>query len=378
MRVLHLFSNFKWTGPADPAVSLVARLRELGADVVFRTSAYTKRHGIHHVVPRARALGIEPVLDLALGKHRSPLRDRGDVARLRGILRDESYDVVHTHLPNDFRIAVRARGERVLPIVRTLYETDPAALDASEVRSLASEAEAVFAFTERVVDPLVESGVPRDRVRRIDPVVDLARFDPDRTLPDVRARLGVPDDAFLVGLVARVQPQRRFDLVLDLAERLVREEPDLRVVVIGRGSKLDRVARAPARRRGLLDRAILFPGYFEGDDYVAALRMLDVKLFLVPGTDGTARAVREALACGTPVVATRRGLLPELVRHGETGRIVDETVEGLASAILELRRDPAERRRTAERAREDARRRFDPARQARTVLEAYRSVVATA
>jgi glycosyltransferase involved in cell wall biosynthesis len=108
---------------------------------------------------------------------------------------------------------------------------------------------------------------------------------------------------------------------------------------------------------------------------VDVLRALDVKLFLVPGTDGTARAVREALACGLPVLATRRGVLPELVRDGATGRILDETPEAFASALVALSRDPDARRRLGQAARTDAEARFSLARQVETVAASYRALL---
>jgi glycosyltransferase involved in cell wall biosynthesis len=175
-----------------------------------------------------------------------------------------------------------------------------------------------------------------------------------------------------------VQPQRRFDLLLDAAALVARECPTFRLVVIGRGSKLEATAREPARQRGLLDRVVFFPGYFEGADYVEVLRALDVKLFLVPGTDGTARAVREALACGLPVVTTRRGVLPELVRDGVSGRVLDENPAAFAEALLALAREPEARRRLGEAARKDAEARFSLADQVAAVAASYRDLLAEA
>jgi glycosyltransferase involved in cell wall biosynthesis len=191
----------------------------------------------------------------------------------------------------------------------------------------------------------------------------------------VRRDLGFSPDDFVAGIVARVQPQRRFDLLLDAAEEVARGCPRFRLLIIGRGSKLERTAREPARRRGLLDRTVFFPGYFQGEAFPAVLRALDLKIFLVPGTDGTARAVREALACGLPVVTTRRGILPELVRDGETGLNVDESAPAIAKAVLELWRDPARRRRMGEAARRDACERFDPGLQVAAVRGAYRALL---
>lgn len=379
MRVLHLFSNFKWTGPADPAVTIAAGVRALGIETVFRSSGYTKGGGTDEVAPRARERGLDVRTDLHLAKHRSFLLDRADVRALASILRAEGIDLVHSHLPNDFRIAHRARrGAATPPLVRTVYDTDPNLLPRREIPALTREAEAVLTFTGTVANHLAASGVDPARIHRVDPSVDLERFDPKRPLPEFRPRLGFSKEDFLVGIVARVQPHRRFDLLLDMASILAARCPAFRLVVIGRGSKLDRVARDPARERGLLDRVVFFPGYFTDDAYVAVLRMLDVKLFLVPGTDGTARAVREALASGRPVVATRRGMLPDLVRDAKTGRIVEETPEAFANAIFGLFERREERLAMGKRAREDACVRFDPRRQAEAVAAVYRKVVGSA
>ncbi|MGE3163423.1 MAG: glycosyltransferase family 4 protein [Planctomycetota bacterium] len=377
MRVLHLLSNYKWTGPSDPAVSLVASLLAEGVDVTLRSSGYLRRAPFNYLAVKARALGVEAITDLHLGKHRSWLRNPADVRKLARILAQDSFALVHCHLDNDFRIARQAirrlRGHRPL-LVRTVYETDPEAIDARWVESLA-EAQAVLAFSKRVQSRLLELGLPADRLHSLDPAIDLDRFSPHRPLADLRSEFGFRPDDFLVGIVARVQPQRRFDLLLDLAEQVSATCPRFRLLILGRGSQLETVAREPARQRGLLDRVVFFPGFFEGDRYVAALRMLDVKLFLVPGTDGTARAVREALAMGLPVICTARGMLTELVRHGETGLVCEETPQAFAAAVCELERDPQRRSAMASCARLDAEARFSPSEQARRVVSLYDRLV---
>lgn len=372
MRVLHLFSNYKWTGPAEPALALAAGLRDAGVEVVFRSSGYTKGARANQVVERAGRFGIEPVTDLWLSKHSSFWRDRPDRAKLRHLVEDGKFDLVHSHLRNDMRLA-RGAGLRV-PIVRTLYDTEPLRTGAADVRAM-RDAEAVFVFSRGMRRALLERGFRDAQVVHVDSAVDLERFRPGDDLPDLRERLGFAPGDFVAGIVARVQPQRRFDLLLDVAEEVSKQCPEFRLAIIGRGSKLERTARAPARERGLLDRVVFFPGYFVGDEFPAVLRALDVKVFLVPGTDGSARAVREALACGLPVVATRRGILPELIRDGVNGYSVEETVPALSSALLELWRDPAKRKQMGDAGRRDACERFDLRRQVEGVAATYRSVL---
>ena len=100
-------------------------------------------------------------------------------------------------------------------------------------------------------------------------------------------------------------------------------------------------------------------------------------MFLVPGTDGSCRAAREAMALGTPVVAARRGMLPELITDRETGLVIDDTPENLADAIVELARNTELRRRLGQGARQAALARFDPAKQAEQVEHIYQQVLSS-
>ena len=72
-----------------------------------------------------------------------------------------------------------------------------------------------------------------------------------------------------------------------------------------------------------------------------ALRSLNGFLFLVPGSDGTCRALREAMGLGLPIAATPRGMLPDLLSAdpvhpelGPAGAIVDESSEAMAAELL--------------------------------------------
>jgi glycogen(starch) synthase len=142
------------------------------------------------------------------------------------------------------------------------------------------------------------------------------------------------------------------------AARLARERiPGFQLVIVGRGTKQEAVARDPVRRLGLSD-TVRFAGYVAGDAYPATLASFDAKVFLVPGSDGSCRAVREALAMGVPVIATRRGILPELVRDGVDGLLVDETPEAIADAVAALADDRARLARMAADARRGAVERF--------------------
>jgi glycosyltransferase involved in cell wall biosynthesis len=166
-----------------------------------------------------------------------------------------------------------------------------------------------------------------------------------------------------------MQRHRRFDVLLKAFQAAVKEEPLLRLLLIGRGTHRRKVAMEPARELGL-EKHVFFAGYLTGD-FVETLAAIDVKIFLVPGSDGTCRAVREAMAMGKPCIVAARGMLPELVIDGRTGLVVEDSVENMTRAILRLAHDGALRRELGARAAEEAGRRFDPVAQARAVAGFY-------
>ena len=61
-----------------------------------------------------------------------------------------------------------------------------------------------------------------------------------------------------------------------------------------------------------------------------------MKVFLVPGSDGSCRAARELMAMGKPVIAAKRGMLPEIIDDGVNGLLIDDSPKNLAAAIINL------------------------------------------
>jgi glycosyltransferase involved in cell wall biosynthesis len=149
--------------------------------------------------------------------------------------------------------------------------------------------------------------------------------------------------------------------------------PEARLLVIGRGTRHEEVAAAPARRLGIADR-VVFAGY-RGDDYPEVLRQMEVLTFLVPGSDGTCRALLEAAACAIPAVVSERGALPEIVLHRETGLVVPEDPDALAAAWRELLSHPERCADLGRAAYERAQAEFTPARLADAAEALYADAV---
>jgi glycosyltransferase involved in cell wall biosynthesis len=326
---------------------------------------------------RAREAGFTPVLELERSRGVHPLRDRGDAARLRALIAERSFDVVHTWHTRDHVLALRAaatpRRAGRTRVVRSYKVADPIPAWPWNrwLFGPGSDALACVSQASAEANRRLRGGRP---VSAVYGSVDLARFAPaPRGARDrARASLGLASEHRAIGIVARAQRHRRFDLLLDALARLAKSDARVRLVVVGRGTHIEETAVAPAARLGIADR-VVFAGY-RTDDYADVLSSFDVFTFLVPGSDGGCRALLEAAACGIPAVTSRRGALPELVVDGVTGTLVDETPEALAAAWQALLDDP-ERRATAGRAaRARAEREWSPERLAASVDALYAAI----
>jgi len=373
-RILHLFANYKWTGPADPAIRAAARLRALGLDVTFAQAGFVHRGGEHHVAEQLWRWRLPVVTGLELRKHFHVPSLLHDVRVLRAILRRDRFGVVHCHQPADHLLAALAcrRLERPPVVVRTLYEPEPPPRGWRERYAFRRTA-AVLAPTTAARDGVVRAfGLDADRVVLQEPVTE--RREPAG--PDLRARWGAGEHDLLVGITARIQPHRRFDLLWQVARAVVDQVPAARFVLLGRGNEVDtrEQVTAPIARLGLADHVVL-PGYQKGADYDAALRSLDAFLFLVPGSDGTCRAVCDAMASGLPVVTTRRGMLPELVAERRPGEVPGvacaEHAAELARELVCLLQDHDLRRQRGAAARRRAQLDMDPLRAAERTRDLY-------
>ncbi len=343
MRVAHLISNYKFTGPVDPALLVARGQREAGLEV----SVFLGRPPSGQTGPAAQVAlkqGLRVCQTPCLRKHRRFGVDFLSAGELRTLLDRFKPDVVHTHLGNDFRLAAKAGSKK---IVHSFYCSALEEIPRWLVRLIVRRAYGVVAHSARLARALEKLGV---HCLEIPPPLDLSRFDPGRPL-----EVEIPgyEGAVAAGIVARVQARRRFDLLLNAFKRAVEVVPQLRLVLVGRGTRLREVAADPVERMGLRE-VVRFTGYVTGDSYVALLRSFAFVVFLVPGTDGTCRALREALALGKPALSFRKGMIPEILQEGKCGLLVEETVEALRDGLIQLALDQKLRARLGECARERA------------------------
>jgi len=374
VRILHVTGDWKWTGPAAPMVELVLALRERGHEVELALPMPPKE-GLASVYDHATRAGAAPALVLQRGKGAAWWRDRGDARGLRELVAERDIEIVHAWHTRDHVLALRAssgrRGSGATRVVRSYKIATP-------ISPLPWNRWLFGPGSDGLICVSPSTARANQRLRGGRPslgafgAVDTKRFRPAPPDEAVRRSLGFEPEHRVVGIVARAQRHRRFDLLLEAAARLFERDASARLLVIGRGTHIEETAHRPAQRLGIADR-VIFAGY-RTDDYIDVMRCASVFTFLVPGSDGGCRALLEAAACGLPAVTSRRGALPEIVVEGETGILVEEDPPALASAWEALLRDEPRRARMGAAARRRAETHFDRSRFAEQVETFYASL----
>ncbi|HVM41297.1 MAG TPA: glycosyltransferase family 4 protein [Acidimicrobiia bacterium] len=183
-------------------------------------------------------------------------------------------------------------------------------------------------------------GSQRRDVDVVHPGVDLERFRPGPPDPGVRAQLGGDADAPLVGVLGRVDPVKRLEVVIDAVAALVDAGLAIRLAVVGDAHRAP-AGYLPRLRSYAQDRLggrVQFTG--PRSDVPAVLRALDVVVG-APRVEPFGRTIVEAQACGRPVIAPAEGGGAEIVDDGRTGLLVPPgDPDRLAEALGRLVRDP--------------------------------------
>jgi glycosyltransferase involved in cell wall biosynthesis len=199
--------------------------------------------------------------------------------------------------------------------------------------------------------------------------VDLERYDPSADGHAMRDRLGIDRGAPLIGTVSRLDEHRKgVHHFLEMAATISCVYSDARFLVVGDGWLRPKLERA-ARDLGVHERVLFLGERSDVPDLLAAMT-----IFVMPSLyEGGPYTVLEACAAARPVVATPVGLVPDLIREGETGLLAPVADSyALADAVLRLLGDSDLRERVRWAGREAVSARHGADRMVDGVLAVYR------
>ena len=261
------------------------------------------------------------------------------ILTLRSLMRRERVDLVQTYLftANTWgRLAAILAGVPVIASSERNVDIWERGYKRLLGRWLDRWTACTIANSRAVKEYLVGKGLPSDKVRVVYNGVDCRRFDGPVTPDATKAELGIPPHHAVVGLLARLEPQKDPHAFVQAAARVAAEVPAVSFLVIG-GGTLERELRAKANELGIADR-VVFTG--PRRDVARLLAVCDVSV-LSSLKEGMSNTIMESMAAGKPVVATRVGGNAELIEDGVTGFLVPiRDPARLAEGIRRVVEDP--------------------------------------
>ncbi|MDP9119313.1 MAG: glycosyltransferase, partial [Actinomycetota bacterium] len=264
--------------------------------------------------------------------------------RLIGELRQRRIDVLHTHMfgSNLWGAALGPVGGVPVFVAHEhtwSFEGEPLR-QFLERELIARRAAAFVAVSQADRRRMTEvEGIPPSKTRFIPNGIPT----PQRSASgrDIRAELGIGPEQPVVGAVGTLRPQKAYDVMIRSALVLRREFPDVRFLIVG-GEEHAGTAEQPrleqlVRELGLEETVTLVGFSPEPFDLICSF---DVAA-LSSDFEGSPLSLLECMEAAKPVVATRVGGVPDIVRDGETGFLVEaRDPDGMAEAIARLFRDP--------------------------------------
>jgi glycosyltransferase involved in cell wall biosynthesis len=191
----------------------------------------------------------------------------------------------------------------------------------------------------------------------------------------MRYRLGVRDDEFVIGKIARLFELKGYEYVIEAAKRIRDAHPNVRFLFVGDGI-LRKALEDQAKRLGVRD-WILFAGLVPASQVPTYISAMDA-LVHASLREGLARVLPQALLAGKPVVSFDVDGAREVVVHGETGYLVPpKSVDGLVVSVCELIENPARAAAMAAKGRELCRERFRWQTMVSQLDALYRELLAT-
>ncbi|MCK5427293.1 MAG: glycosyltransferase family 4 protein, partial [Thermodesulfovibrionia bacterium] len=285
----------------------------------------------------------------------NPLSDIVALLRLYRLFRKEDFDIVHTHTAKAGalgRLAARFAG--VPKIVHTSHGHNfygyfgpvRSKLVVMVERFISYFTDKINALTElekqdlafyKVAQPakivVINSGLELERYRKI-----------NINAGEKRSELRVGQDTILVGMISRLETVKGPEYFIEAARLITEKFPEVRFIVAGDGSLRSKL-EFHCKKLHISDK-LIFIGWRE--DIPEILSVLDI--LVVPSlNEAVGRILIEAGACGKPVVATRVGGIPEVVKDNQTGILVPPgDAHGLARAVISLLEDEKKRQRMGE------------------------------
>lgn len=349
-RIAHIITRLDRGGSAENTLLTVTLLDKGHYDVTLIYGETVE--GLHAEIEQARRAGVHIIYLKELIRPIHPWTDFLAFIKLFSILRRGKYDIVHTHSSKGGalgRVAAFLAGIKLIvhtPHGHIFYGYfGPFANRALILieRLLGRVTDRLITLTHRGREEHVAFRIlPPEKIVPIYSGIRLERFrDFDLLQEKGRSVPATLSKGSRIGLLARLAPIKGHRYFLEAVPKVLKQIPDAQFFLVGDGPLRADLERQ-CQKLGIHSSVT-----FLGDQTDVRSFLHEMNILVLPSlNEGMGRVLLEAQAAGKPVIGTRVGGIPEVIREGETGFVVPpKDPEALADAMIKLLKDP-ERQRT--------------------------------
>lgn len=327
MKILHINTERTWRGGEQQTLYLLEGLkaRNITCHLVCQPGSPMQDKAVQAGVD-VFPISIRGEADLLAGYH------------LRKQISKYRYSIIHSHTSHAHTLAYLASaGTAARRLVTrrvdfSIFRHSFLHLSGLKYRFLADN---YIAISNRIKAVLVDDGISERRIFVVHSGIDPERFK-QANGDHLRSEFDIKDNEKIVINVAHLAGHKGQKYLIQAIPHVLAKLPNIRFFIVGRGELMDEL-QAQASALGL-KRQLVFTGF--RSDVGAFYNVADLCV-MSSIEEGLGTAVLDAMACGIPVVATRAGGLPEIVRDGQTGRLVAPADPlALAEGIIDLLRHP--------------------------------------
>lgn len=361
-------------GSGVVATELGYALAERGHEIHFISSARPFRLRRYH-----EHIYFHEVTDVSYPLFKSPPYTLLLANKIVEVANYVGLDLIHAHYAIPHSISAflaKQMMTRSLPLVTTLHGTDVTLVGAFEefyelTRLALRTSDRITAVSQALAKETEETfGVQKQGIEIIPNFIDPNVYFPVEGVVNKCRKYFAPEGERILAHISNFREVKRVVDVVNIFA-LVQKEVPSRLLLVGDGPEMKRVEQTVLRLG--LEGKVLFLGKQESVQEI--LQMADI--FLLPSEQESFGLVAlEAMACGVPVIASRVGGLPEVIRHGQTGFLAEVgDVVGMSRGVLKLLTDDLLYKKFSVQALNWARETFPVDRAVRRYEEAYLKVV---
>ena len=329
MRILHVVNSLAVGGLESLVVEMASAVSNRYSTIAFPVCALSPSDS--HLSVKSAHRDVETY---ELNKESYVLK----IKPLLKIVRDKKIDIIHTHNSGPLLNCIFLSKIVNTPLVHTKHGVyipngKKSYFFNHMAYKMANKIVAVSCDTKQSI--IQGYKIPNPAISVIANGINTATFRPPSDIKRIRSNIGLDSDAYIIGTVGRLSPEKGHMLLIDILPSIIAAIPQVKLVVVG-GGIAENELKQKAKELNI-SKNIVFLG--ERADVCSLMQCFDVYA-QTSSMEGMSLTILEAMSCGLPIVASNVGGNPEVIVEGETGFLLSlKDPQAIVSAIIKLYND---------------------------------------